>query len=69
MLSNDIWMNVSRKAGANTSVLFASGYSAGAIHTGFVLHEGMQLIPKPFRRNVLLQKVREALDAKRQGRG
>ena len=43
--------------------LFASGYSASALHTNFVLNEGMLLLPKPYHRNALLRKVREALSA------
>ncbi len=43
--------------------LFASGYSANAIHTNFVHGEDMQLIQKPYQRDALLRKVREVLDA------
>jgi two-component system, cell cycle sensor histidine kinase and response regulator CckA len=43
--------------------IFASGYSANAVHTGFVLHEGVQLIQKPFTPEQLLRQVREVLDA------
>jgi PAS domain S-box-containing protein len=42
--------------------LFASGYSMNALHTNFVLDEGLQLVQKPFRREDLLRKVREVLD-------
>lgn len=42
--------------------LFSSGYSANAIHTGFVLKEGIELIQKPFAPDALLRKVREVLD-------
>ncbi len=42
--------------------LFASGYSENAIHTNFVLQEGMQLIRKPYDGNDLLRRVREILD-------
>jgi len=44
-------------------ILFSSGYSRDAIHTNFVLDEGMHLIQKPFQRNTLLQKIREILRA------
>jgi CheY-like chemotaxis protein len=44
--------------------LFASGYSMNALHTNFVLDEGLQLVQKPFRRVELLRKVREVLDAR-----
>ncbi len=43
-------------------VLFASGYSMNAVHTGFVLEEGMMFIQKPAARGDLLQKVRAILD-------
>ena len=43
-------------------VLFASGYSMNAIHTNFVLDEGLALIQKPCPRDDLLRKVRETLD-------
>ncbi len=44
-------------------VLFSSGYSMKTIHTNFVLDEGMQLIQKPYQRDTLLQRIREALDS------
>lgn len=44
-------------------VLFSSGYNGNAIHTNFVLHEGMQLLQKPFTTDELLRKVRSVLDA------
>ena len=43
--------------------VFLSGYSEGAVHTGFVLDKGLTLIEKPVARDVLLRSVREALDA------
>lgn len=43
-------------------VLFSSGYSGNAIHTNFVLHEGMELLQKPFTTDELLRKVRALLD-------
>jgi PAS domain S-box-containing protein len=45
-------------------VLFSSGYSMNAIHTNFVLDEGLTLIQKPYQRADLLRKVRETLDRK-----
>jgi len=42
--------------------LFASGYSMNAIHTNFVLDEGMRLIQKPYLRDNLLRRVRSVLD-------
>ncbi len=44
--------------------LYTSGYSANAIHTRFVLDEGIELIQKPYDMQVLLRKIREALDRK-----
>jgi CheY-like chemotaxis protein len=44
-------------------VLFASGYSMNAVHTNFVLEEGLALIQKPAQREDLLRAVRAALDA------
>jgi two-component system cell cycle sensor histidine kinase/response regulator CckA len=43
-------------------VLFSSGYSMNAIHTNFVLDEGMTLIQKPYQRADLLRRVRQMLD-------
>jgi two-component system, cell cycle sensor histidine kinase and response regulator CckA len=45
-------------------VLFSSGYSMNAIHTNFVLDEGLTLIQKPYQRADLLRKIRETLDNK-----
>ena len=42
-------------------VLFASGYSINAVHTNFILHEGLELIQKPYRRTDLLRKIRDIL--------
>ncbi len=42
--------------------VFASGYSIDAIHTNFVLDEGLAFIQKPYQRAELLRKVRETLD-------
>ncbi len=51
-----------REARPGIRVLFSSGYSMNAIHTSFVLDEGLQLLQKPYPRDVLLQRVREVLD-------
>jgi len=50
-----------RDAGAQTPVLFASGYSSHGAHTNFVLEEGMDFIQKPYRREDLLRRIREML--------
>ncbi len=43
-------------------VLFASGYNQDAIHTRFILHEGLQLLRKPFNRGELLRRMRQTLE-------
>ncbi len=43
-------------------ILFSSGYSGDALHTNFILDEGLMLIEKPFETSVLLKKVRNILD-------
>ena len=42
-------------------VLFMSGYSGKAAPTDFILEEGHQLLPKPFKQSELLEKIRETL--------
>ncbi len=42
-----------RESHPQVRVLFCSGYSANAIHTNFVLAEGLALIPKPYKRDEL----------------
>jgi len=51
-----------KERGATVPVLFASGYNLNAVHTNFVLEEGLELIQKPFSRGELLGRVRELLD-------
>jgi signal transduction histidine kinase/CheY-like chemotaxis protein len=41
--------------------LFSTGYSSDAIHTNFVLDQGMHLIQKPYHREELLLTIRELL--------
>jgi len=43
-------------------VLFCSGYSMNAIHTNFVLDDGLALIQKPYQHDDLMRKIREILD-------
>jgi len=45
--------------------LFASGYTENAIHTNFVLDQGVNLLRKPYAREELLRKVREVLEDER----
>ncbi len=52
-----------RKTNAKMPVLFASGYSAGAIHTNFVLQDGIVFIQKPSQRDELLREVRRLLNS------
>jgi CheY-like chemotaxis protein len=42
--------------------LFCSGYSESAIHTNFVIDEGVRLISKPYSGKLLLHVAREILD-------
>ena len=42
-------------------VIFSSGYNLNAIHTNFIVNEGITLLQKPFARQLLLDKIREAL--------
>ncbi len=51
-----------RKTRPEMRFIFASGYSMNAIHTNFVLEEGLSLISKPYQRGQLLRKVRNVLD-------
>ena len=51
-----------RKIRPGLPVLFASGYSQNAIHTNFVLNEGVALISKPFSRGDFLRAVRNVLN-------
>jgi len=41
---------------------FISGYAADIIQKKGVFEEGMEFITKPFKKNDLLQEVREVLD-------
>jgi signal transduction histidine kinase len=43
-------------------VIFASGYSQDGIHSNFVLDAGMQLIQKPYKKELLLQRIRMMLE-------
>ncbi len=51
-----------KKTKPSLPVLFASGYSENAIHTDFILDNGLELLQKPFTSESLLHKVRELLD-------
>ena len=47
---------------ARIRFLFSSGYSENAVHTNFVMKEGIHLITKPYRKPDLLRAVRKTLD-------
>ncbi|MCP4645084.1 MAG: PAS domain S-box protein [bacterium] len=51
-----------RETHPETPTLFASGYSAEAVHTGYILDKGVRLVQKPYHRVELLRRVREVLD-------
>lgn len=50
-----------RERGIDLPFLFASGYTAGGIHTDFVLSEGLNLLTKPYSLKELNDMVREVL--------
>ena len=52
-----------RKMNPKVKVLYSSGYSENAIHTDFILHEGLSLLQKPYSADELLRHVRRALDS------
>jgi hypothetical protein len=51
-----------RKIKPGTKAVFISGYSADIISKKGKLEEGTEFIAKPFKRDDLLQKIREVLD-------
>jgi PAS domain S-box-containing protein len=52
-----------RRARPGLRVLFTSGYAEGALQNDGRLEAGVLLLPKPYRKRDLAQKVREALSA------
>jgi len=50
-----------RRADAGIPIIFTSGYSLNAIHTDFVLAEGIDLLEKPYRRHEFLTRIRQAV--------
>jgi len=56
-------MNLIKEKDSGVPFLFSSGYSIDAIHTDFVIHDGLNLIQKPYSREVLLREIRRILDA------
>ena len=59
--------DVLRQQHPHLPFLFSSGYSVDAIHTGFVLKEGIELIQKPYAPEALLRRVRHVLDTAQKG--
>jgi PAS domain S-box-containing protein len=55
-------MNRIRASQPDIPVLFTSGYSDNAIHTNFVLKEGLRLLQKPYSQEQLLRTLRGILD-------
>jgi two-component system NtrC family sensor kinase len=51
-----------RKEGEQVRVLFSSGYTADIIEQDGVMEDGVGFLAKPVTVQVLLAKVREALD-------
>jgi PAS domain S-box-containing protein len=51
-----------RKMKPGIKVVFISGYAADMISRKGMIEEGTEFITKPFRKNDLLQKIREVLD-------
>ena len=62
-------MEHAARLGLSIPTLFSSGYSADSVHTGFVLHEGLRLVRKPYRPADLLRRVRQTLDSAGGGPG
>ncbi len=60
------WKEI-RKIRPDVPVLFTSGYSENAVHTGFILKEGLRLLQKPYLPDALLRAAREFLDNDREG--
>jgi PAS domain S-box-containing protein len=51
-----------REKGAQTPVLFVSGYSASGVHSNFIIEDDLEIIPKPYQREQLLRTVRQLID-------
>ena len=58
----ELLINYIKKIKRNIKVLFFSGYSEDIIHRRDIIKEGMEIISKPIKPDVLLQKIRKALD-------
>jgi PAS domain S-box-containing protein len=51
-----------RKIKSGVKVVFISGYAADVMHKKGMFEEGTEFITKPFKKDDLLQKIREVLD-------
>ena len=60
----EVWEEI-RESHPHLPVLFSSGYSKTAVHTNFILTEGLQLIQKPYGPEEVLRRVRQLLDEKK----
>ena len=56
------FLEEARRVRPDIKVIFISGYSVSFLTERGVLREGMELITKPFAKQELLRRVREALD-------
>lgn len=51
-----------QRQGCQIPILFATGYSEEAIHSNFIVENGLTLVQKPFAPALLLRSVRDVLD-------
>lgn len=62
MGGNDVLEEI-RAMDPRVRAVFTSGYTQNAIHTNFILHQGLLLLQKPYTSDRLLKVVRQALDS------
>ncbi|MFO8183852.1 MAG: transporter substrate-binding domain-containing protein, partial [Candidatus Aegiribacteria sp.] len=62
MGGNDVLEEI-RAMDPRVRAVFTSGYTQNAIHTNFILHQGLLLLQKPYTSDRLLRVVRQALDS------
>jgi len=55
-------MEKARRTRPDVPVPFTSGKSENAVHTDFVLHEGLVIFQKPYASDELLRILRRLLD-------
>ncbi|OPL19072.1 MAG: hypothetical protein AVO35_12400 [Candidatus Aegiribacteria sp. MLS_C] len=61
MSGNEVLQEI-RTMDPDVKAVFTSGYTQNAIHTNFILHQGILLLQKPYTSDRLLRMVRQALD-------